>query len=188
MKLRNWTVLLVATCLAGCGYRLGNQTPGDIRTVSVGKVDVSKVTGEPRMAQWTAEKTGEPRMAQWTAEKVRNAIGTDNALTLVGSDAADAHLNIRVAKVKSVSAGQAKLSSADPDQELYTTTIWRVEVTLEFRLVPKGSDPAKAPLKKVTGSAEYGDLIDITVMRQDAVRQALVNASRRLVRDMLDTW
>ena len=67
MKNLSWTFLVSAVlCLTGCGYRFGNHPPAGLRTVSVGKVNVDEVKGEPRMALWTAEK-------------VRNAIAMDNS-------------------------------------------------------------------------------------------------------------
>jgi len=170
-----WLALALALSLGnGClGYRLGSMADPQLKTIAVARVD---------------NDTDEPRVSAYAASRLRSRLVTDGALRLVESSDADCILKARVRSYAVSSVGSAKLPSADPGQQLYMTSVWRVTVTVEYSLVaPRGDKPLIAP-RTVNGAAEYTDLIDLDVVRQDGLRQALYDAAGKIVRDVTEKW
>lgn len=162
-------VVAVSAASVGCGYHLGNPSLNGISSVHIGKV---------------ANATDEPRLGIIAASKVRSAFASDGTLRLDDAGNADSELTLTVSGYKVGTAGSAKLASDDKDQRIYSTLIYRVTVTVYYEFTG-GSGVRKG---KVTGVAEFSDLIDINVARRDGLQQALEDAGKKLVTNVVNAW
>ena len=167
-------VVALVCVLNGCGYKFGNIAPNGIRSLHVDRVVVSKTCDEPRMGIYAAEK-------------IRTAFVSDGSVKLSSADVADARLVTKVDDYRVTATGRTKLTPPDPKQEKYVASIWTVTVTVRFKVVRNGVDEKTLAWRTVKGRAIFSDVLDITTVRQAGIRQALVDASKKLVRESLDT-
>ncbi len=172
---RTLLAILPFFLLAGClGYRLGPITNPELQTIAVAKVE---------------NLTDEPRLGIEADSLIRNRIVTDGSLRLVPRSRADGVLQARVIAYKNSSAGSRKLQSNDPDQEVYTTSIFRVTVEVEYAVKLSAADGKTKVKKRVAkGTAEYNDLLDLEIAKRDGMRQALHEAAKEIVRDITEVW
>ncbi len=165
---------LTALFTGGClGYSVGPLQDRGIKTVAIPKV---------------RNLTDEPRMSIDAASRLRNRFMTDGTLTVVSGNQADCVVSATVMSYRVGSAGSKKVTSRDPDQAVYTTSLWRVTVSLQYTVHKPG---VKEPLIKsriVSGTAEYSEVLDSDVSRRDAFRRALQEAAGKVVRDLTETW
>ncbi len=166
--------LLLLLLLSGClGYRLGSLGNPDLKSIAVVKV---------------RNDTDEPRLGIYAASKLRSRFVSDGTLALAGRDLADCILEARVKSYALRIAGKRRLESLDESQQIYSAAIWRIEVRVEYTLRAPGKEKPLIAPRTVTGSAEYGELIDLDVVRQAGFRQALRHAADQIVTEVTEAW
>ena len=165
--------MTLSCILTGClGYKAGPQLPEGVKRVHVKQPE---------------NISDEPRLAIYAASKIRNAIVTNGNLLLEDKHP-DANMQIRIIRYTIQPAGTAKLKSDDDTQEVFGTTIFRANVAMTVTLIDPYTKKKIYGPKSFTGKAEYTDLVDLNVVRQDALRLAMADAAKKIVDELTNVW
>jgi len=163
--------LVVCTCaislLAGCaGYRLGNEGPAGIQTVSLAPV---------------INKTNEPAMELQVTHALRERIQFDGRLKLANAnDAADGIIEVTLTQYDLTPI-------AYRDQRRTTPQLYRLRI--KGKAVLKRSDTGQV----IATSDTYGDATvpfqsDLTSAKRDALPVATAEIAKYMLDDLIEQW
>ncbi len=164
-------LLALAAGLAGCGYHVGPLTHPQLRRLAVAPV---------------RNETNDGRLAALAAEKLRNRLVQEGSVQLVSTPQADAVLETTVKTARIYSRGTVEVNAGDDRQQAYRTTLYGVEVEVEYTLIRQGR-AVLAP-RTIMGTGEFSELPDLDTMRLQGYRQALTAAADRVISDVTEAW
>ena len=171
MKFRTFAVMIAAVfCLTGCGYKIG--LAGHPQISSLG---VAPVVNETML--YNASGTLRALLCE--------RIMTDGTYKLRRENDADCVVHARVVSAK---FSEVSWSSDDDIAGEYFPEYHKVEVEVEYSvIVPGRAKPLIGPAK-VTGSAMFDRIVDLETARLKGVKQALWEATKKIVDGCTEAW
>jgi hypothetical protein len=166
--------ILAASLLSGClGYHRGTLVHPQLQQVAVGDV---------------GNQTVEPRLAVYLRTRLPEALQRDGSLSVVSRKHAECVLETTIKQYRLYSIGRVESPSEDDDQDLYRSTIYRVLVEVEFAVTIPGRAKPLLPPQTVEGTAEFAEMVDLDTVRKDGLRQAVYDASSKIVAALTEAW
>ena len=171
MKIRTTVLFAVlALFLTGCGYRIGHMGHPQISSLAV-----APVTNETLL--FNAAGT----MRALLCERIMN----DGTYKLLNESKADCILHARVVNAK---FSEISWSSDDGDSGDFFPEYYRVQVEVQYSVILPGRvEPLIGPAK-VKGTAMFDHTIDLETARRNGVKQALWDASKKIIDACTESW
>ena len=169
-----FSTILISSLLAlssGCGYRIGARAMMHPQIKSIAIAEVKNDTLEMLAASIMRQQLAERFMF-------------DGALKLKNAGESDCVMYARVIKVDN----QTVREDSRDNYLTYRPAVFRLTVTVEFKVVIPGSGELLVPARSVSGSAEYQILADPAISRLNALKQASYNAARLAVEYTTEAW
>ena len=166
LKIFSAVVLTLLFC--GCGYTIGYLNHPQLKSVAVAPV-VNNTTSYNAAAQ----------MRNLLCE----AFMSDGSMKLEGLQEADC---IVYAKITKVSYSEVGWSSNDDDN--FQPNEWRCSVNATFSVILPGRAKPLISNASVSGSAEFVSGPDIENSRINGLRQAMYDASQKIVSRLTEAW
>ena len=184
---RRQLVLISAAALvfllqAGCaGYRHGSLMHPQFKTIAVGTFK---------------NDTEEASLTAHLRSKLADALMNDGSVTVKSMEDADAVIQGRIVGFKwdrlaAVHASDIAASNNDQKRDTYQTTIYKVEVIVEYELYIPGMRRRVLEKTKETiviGRADYTKLPDLDVARMEALRRATTDAAQQITTGVTEAW
>ncbi len=170
---------LVMCALSGvffCGcshYQLKRESTLPISKIAVGKIE---------------NLSNEPKLSAYLRNKLPEFLMQDGTLKVVSSQIADAVIDTRILAYDVNGVGEVRIQSREEDQRNYRTAIYEIYVDLEYSVTVLGNAELVIPPGKIRGTAEYTELVDNDIVRQDGLKKATANACAKLVSAITDSW
>ena len=168
------SAILISSILAfssGCGYRIGARA---MMHPQIKSIYIAEVQND------TLEALAASIMRQQLAERFM----FDGALKLKNSGESDCVMYAKITKVDNVTVR----SDSHDNYLTYRPALFRLTVTLEFKVIIPGSGELLVPGRSVSGSSEYQILADPAISRLNALKQACYNAARLAVEYTTEAW
>jgi hypothetical protein len=108
---------------------------------------------------------------------------TDGTMKLVSASQADC---IVYASVKEVKINEVSWSSNDDDD--YQPNEWRCSVKVNYSVIIPGRGKPLIKERSVTGTAEFVTGPDLESSRLNGMRQAMFDASKKIVSNITEAW
>ena len=156
---------------SGCGYRIGARS---MMHPQIKSIYIAEVKND------TLEMLAASIMRQQLAERFQ----FDGALKLKNSGESDCVMYAKVTKV----ANQTIRSDSRDNYLTYRPAVFRLTVTVQYKVVIPGSGELLVPERSVDGYAEYQILADPAISRLNALKQACYNAARLAVEYTTEAW
>ena len=167
---------------AGCaGYRHGSLMHPQFKTIAVGTFTNS---------------TEEASLTAHLRSKLVDALMNDGSVTVKPMEDADAVIQGRIVKFKwdrlaAVRASDIAASNNNNNgqrRDTYQTTIYKVEVMVEYELYIPGMHRRVLDKMTVSGRADYSKLPDLDVARMEALRRAVTDAAQQITTGVTEAW
>jgi hypothetical protein len=166
----------VLLALSGCQYQWGAVAHPQIRSLAVGTF-----ANNTREASATASLRG----------KLAEAVSKEPGISLAQPDAADAIIEGKILTVAQHQLARAKLRD-DADlshkSEAYQTSLYRMEVTVEYEVRIPGYAKPFVEKRQVVGQADMGNWPDQQIQRSSALGLALADAASQIVATVTEAW
>lgn len=173
MKFRSCLCAVAAAiCLTGCGYRIGFVGHPQISSVAV-----APVTNETLIFNAAGE------LRALLCERVM----TDGSYKLGREADADAIIHARVLRAD-FSEISWESDRDDEDNGDYFPDYYRVQVEVEYSLILPGRVKPLVGPAKVKGIAMFDRAVDLENARLKGVKQALWDASKKIVDACAEAW
>jgi len=178
----SWSLIgLVVTAgalvaVSGCQYQWGPVAHPQIHSLAVGTF-----ANDTRESTATAGLRG----------KIAEALSKEPGIALAQPDTADAIVQGRVMTVSQHQLARAKLrNDADvrDDADAYQTSLYRLEVVVEYEVRIPGYAKPFIEKRLVTGQADMGNWPDQQIMRASALTLALADAATQIVAAVTEAW
>lgn len=170
-------VSLAAAALTGCqSYRIGFTSHPDVDSVAVGTFE---------------NRTTEAALATVLRAKISEAVMRDGGIKLARKGQAESLLRGKVVGVRSrrVAAVKRDENEAGDYQSDYRSAVYRAYVVVKFELVSMANPgDVLMPEGTVTGEADYPNTPDLSVARDEAVKQAAADAARQIAAAVTEAW
>lgn len=167
------TVMLIPGC---CCWQPGSLMHPQIKTVAIGDF---------------MNDTDEAALTSVLRQKLAEAFTTDGALALTASSRADVIVQGRILSYTPSPITTQKVSSADREKtkrDNYQTQIYQMEVVVGFELkMPKRPCPVM-DMREVRGTAPFNRLPDLTMARDEGLRQAIQDAAQKIAVAVTEGW
>ena len=164
-------MLLSLFAVSGCGYRIG----------FVGHPQISSLGVAP-VANETLLYNAAGTLRALLCERIMN----DGTYTLKRENDADCVIHARV--VKSTFNEISWTSSNSDDTGDFFPEYYRVTVTVEYSVIlPSRLTPLIGPVQ-VTGEAMFDNMIDLETARRSGIKQALWDATKKIVDGCTEAW
>jgi hypothetical protein len=171
MKIKTTFLFMVlALFLTGCGYRIGFMGHPQISSLAV-----APVTNE------TLIYNAAGNLRALLCER----IVTDGTYKLLSESKADC---ILTARVVSAEFSQVSWSSSNDDEEEFLPEYYRVNVKVEYSVILPGRVKPLIGPDSVTGTAMFDHVVDLETARRNGVKQALWDASKKIVDACAEAW
>jgi len=160
-------LLLVNAC---SGYKIGDVTHPQIKTVAIGKITNS---------------TDEPRLAFYMKSKLKETFLLDSSIKLVPLDEADIIVtgNVRNYNINIVSSA-ARYSRENENG--YLASVFRATMFFSYEI--KTRNHWEVQKNTVSGDARYTEFLDQQQEKSNALKRASVSASKKLVNNITEGW
>ena len=174
--------VLVFLLQAGCaGYRHGSLMHPQFNTIAVGTFK---------------NDTEEASLTAHLRSKLAEALMNDGSVKVQSMENADAVIQGRILGFKwdrlaAVRASDIAVSNNDQKRDTYQTTIYKVEVIVEYELYIPGMRRRvleKTKETRVIGRADYTKLPDLDVARMEALRRATADAAQQITTGITEAW
>ena len=162
--------MVLALFLTGCGYRIGFMGHPQISSLAV-----APVTNE------TLIYNAAGNLRALLCER----IVTDGTYKLLSESKADC---ILTARVVSAEFSQVSWSSSNDDEDEFLPEYYRVNVKVEYSLILPGRVKPLIGPDSVTGTAMFDHVVDLETARRNGVKQALWDASKKIVDACAEAW
>ena len=163
-----FAVIAAAVLLHGCGYSVGPIGHPQLKTVAVAPVSNETLSYN-------------------AAAQMRNLLcecfTTDGTMKLVSATKADC---IIYASIKEVIIKEVNWASDDDDN--YQPNEWNCTVTVNYSVIIPGRGKPLIKERTVTGSAEFVTGPDLESSRLNGMRQAMFDASKKIVANITEAW
>ena len=171
MKIKE-TFLLAALVflLTGCGYRIGFMGHPQINSLAV-----APVVNETLLFN----AAGNLRAS------LCERIVTDGTYKLLSESKADCILNARVVEAN---FSEVSWSADDRAEDEYLSNYYRVQVKVQYSVILPGRVKPLVGPATVTGTAMFDRVVDLENARQNGVKQALWDASKKIVDACTEAW
>lgn len=174
-----WAVfsVIVAVFCAGCkNYQWGEVSHPQIDSIAVG--------GFKNTTDW-------PALGTSLKSKVSEMVMTDGSLQLLGADHAD--LLVRGTVVQATFSQLASIKGDDNQlsdyQDTYRGAVYRVKLEIRYEVIsPKLGHKVIIPATRIVGEGTYPRTVDMAMGRDAAMRQATVDAARKIVAAVSEAW
>ena len=166
----------ILLAVSGCQYQWGPVAHPQIRSLAVGTW-----ANETRESSATATLRG----------KLAEALSKEPGLTLAQPAAADAVVEGRIVAISQRQLARAKLrNDADvrDDADAYQTSLYRLDVTVEYEVRVPGYGKPLIEKRQVTGQADMGNWPDQQIARTSALALALADAATQIVAAITEAW
>lgn len=171
MKIKEvFLFVLLAFLLTGCGYRIGFMGHPQINSLAVAPV---------------VNETLIFNAAGNLRASLCERIVTDGTYKLLSESKADCILNARV--VDAVFS-QVSWSSDDNDEDEFLPDYYRVTVKVQYSVILPGRVKPLIGPATVTGTAMFDHIVDLETARRNGVKQALWDASKKIVDACTEAW
>jgi hypothetical protein len=166
--LRLSTLLLLVSCISGCGYRIGGMGHPQLKSVAIAPVinDTLAYNAAANMRGQLAER-----------------FQVDGTMKLTGMSQADCIVYARITNIK-----LWEIDSSSSNDDDFLPNQWGVSLTVEFSVVIPGQAKPLIDKRKATGSAEFMSGPDIEISRNYAIKQACYSAAKDLVSQVTEAW
>ena len=172
MKKSKFLLILISTILiAGCSnYKVGHLMHPQIKTIGFGKI---------------LNTTDQPRLSLYMMEKLKERFMQDASIKVVASDKADVIITGVVSNTRIRSRGRTHQDDRE-DNEGFFATIFSADITFEYEVkTRKGWDVLKG---KVTEGADFTELIDQREEKNNALKRAAYEVSKKVVTEITEAW
>ena len=162
--------------VSGCQYQWGPVAHPQIHSLAVGTF-----ANDTRESGATAAIRG----------KLAEALSKEPGITLAQPDTADAVVEGRVVTVSQHQLARAKItdeSAVRNQADAYQTSLYRVQVTVEYEVRIPGFAKPFIEKRLVTGQADMGTWPDQQVPRASALNLALADAATQIVAAVTEAW
>ena len=156
--------------LTGCGYQFGSLAHPQLQSIAI-----APVTND------TLAFNASGILRSMLAERVT----TDGSLKLKSLTASDCILYARVAEVKYSAVDYGTTALGD---DTYLANEWRCTVTVEYSVVIPGRGAPLIANRSVKGSSDFIAGPDLETTRQSGMRQALFDASKKVISGIVEGW
>ena len=175
--IRIFTLLLITTILSGCStYHWGSLMHPQIKTIAIAPtINLTKKAGRDI--------------------KFRNALAqrlmSEGSLTLKNRKNADAILKTKIVSLVSKALASSKTrdeTNREEDRDAYQTSIYQVEVIVEYEVTITGETTTVLPKKQIKGVANFSKTPDMIITSEAATRKALNDAAEKIIIDIVEGW
>ena len=171
MKRNNFLILLAALILSGCGYNVGYISHPQIKTVGIGKIK---------------NLTDEPRLASYMREKLKERFIVDGSIKFVSSDKADIIINGSITGYNVKTSGSVSSDQREDDAVGFFATIYRTTINFEYDVKTRKQWDVQSA--KVSGYADYTELIDQQEEKRNSLKRAAYEVSKQVVSNITEAW
>ena len=161
-------LLILASLLYGCGYRIGNMGHPQLKSVAIAPV-----------VNDTLAYNAAANMRGQLAERFQ----VDGTMKLTGMNRADCIVYARITDIK-----LREIDSSTRAEEDFLPNQWSVSLTVEYSVVIPGRAKPLIDKKQATGYAEFMSGPDIEISRNYAIKQACFSAAKDLVSQVTEAW
>ena len=167
------TLLLAALFRSGCGYRIGFTGHPQISSLAV-----APVTNETLL--FNAAGT----LRSLLCERIM----TDGTYKLKSESDADCIVNARVVKAEFSEISWSSDDDDDEENRKFFPEYYRVKVTVQYSVILPGRVKPLIGPATVVGSAMFDHAVDLENARRSGVKQALWDASKKIVDACSEAW
>lgn len=161
---------LLSLVLSGCGYRIG-------------------FTGHPQLESLAVAPVVNETLLFNAAGDLRallcERIMTDGTYKLLNESKADCVINARVVNAE---FSEVSWSNDDNDSGDYFPEYYRVKVKVQYSVILPGRVKPLIGPSTVTGTAMFAHMVDLETARRNGVKQALWDASKKIVDACTESW
>lgn len=153
---------------AGCGYSVGPLGHPQLKTVAVAPV---------------VNETLSYNAAAQMRNLLSECFTTDGTMKLVSMTKADCIVYARITDVKI-----SEVSWSDSDDEEFQPNEWRCTVQVAYSVILPGRGRPLVSDRSASGSAEFVTGPDLEGSRINGMRQAMFDASKKIVANITEAW
>ena len=138
-----------------------------------------------------ANKTMDASCAALLRGRLAEAVSREPGVVLLPPDQADAIIEGTIVSVRQRRLARAEVRherERENDSDAYQSVLYRLEITLEYRVRIADSEKMLIEKRKVVGTTDLGRWPDQQVMRSDALGRALGDAAERMVASITEAW
>ena len=174
MKTSIYPIILIAILfeLFGCGHYRVLRTDGNLNTNLV-LGDLTNRTDFPDLSSFVRNAIAQLAYTEHMSN--RGKVEEESIATI----------NIEIVSYDITGIGEVRIESDDSDQRKYRSSIFNVTVDFEYYLA--NSQPVSRENMRYTvqGKAEFTELIDIALVKKDALQQAAYDGCRQIMTSVL---
>ena len=130
--------------------------------------------------------TNEPRLAIYAKQKLPELLMLDGSMKIVNPEKADGMLNMSITSYNIDTIGEVKIDSKDKDQRKFRSSIFRVQVNVEYSVIHSDDPHPIIPKRTTYGIAEFNELVDRDIVKKDGLRRAIYDACDQIVSLIVD--